>query len=63
MKTTSWLKSWMGLADLKDGEKFLDFKEHVLELEIAPERTCTLITKNGWSRSALQESLQPLFVH
>ncbi len=35
----------MGLADLKDGEKFLDFKEHVLELEIAPERTCTLITR------------------
>jgi hypothetical protein len=44
-ETTSWLKSWMGLADLKDGEEFLDFKEHLLELEIAPERTCTLITR------------------
>ncbi len=45
MKTTSWLKSWMGLADPEFGEEFLDFKEHVLELEIAPERTCTLITR------------------
>ncbi len=63
MKTTSWLKSWMGLADLKDGDKFLDFKEHVLEHEIALERTCTLITRMVGSRSTLQESLQPLFVH
>ncbi len=35
----------MELADFEDVEEFLDFKEHVLELEIAPERTYILITR------------------
>jgi hypothetical protein len=42
-----------GAGWLEDGDKFLDFKEHVLELEIAPERTYTLIRRMGRSRSTL----------